>query len=873
MKLTLRTKTTLLVAALVVSLLAVVGYARNRQLSRDFMAELREQQSALADAVADDLADKLELHLAVLDHAAAQFDAALLADPAAAARFLAHGAATHALFDGTTLIDPGGRVIANDPPLQPGKVVELGDRDYFRQVLATGHSVIGQPVWLRVAHGASLVMAAPIRTPDGRIAAVLASGLQLGRPNMLGQLGASQVGQTGHFELVTGGARPVYVLHPDASKTLTPAGPVTDQPAGPGDLVTRRQVRGVNWELRAVLPAWEAWAPIERSRQSLWWQLSLMGAVTALLAWIGVGTLLRPLSALHGAIRTLRQAPEEDVEIDTHSSDERGDLARDFLALLGELRLRDVEVRAVVQASPLGFFRADMNGDLCYVNDAYLQQHGLGRSEMARGWLRLVRSESRDTIWRRWMQYIADGEPVRIVNRIRRDDGSELTLAIKTAPLRVDGRLEGLVGTIEDVTDRVAAEKALRVLTAIFDATPDLVAQADRNGRIVYLNHAARRALAVPLSGPLPLLHCRELLTPATAARLRREILPAVERDDVWLGETELLTPGRQELPVSHMVLAHRDRNRRIDRFSCVMRDISAEVHAKQALHLQTATLSFVTEATPAIVVVIGADLRYRLVNGAFERWHGIAREQAVGWHLRDVLTQVDYERTKGWIERALAGEMLQVEAQFERPAGRRHLSISFIPLRLADGAIDGVVGIGQDITAHRREEERLLELSQTDALTGVLNRAGFESAIQRRVAEDGGPQLALLYIDLDHFKRVNDDHGHGVGDELLRAFANRLRGLVRPSDTVARLGGDEFAVLLGGVRETAHAETVADKILRAAAEPYQLSELHLCVGASVGVAVGIAPGADWQALLRRADGMLYRAKHGGRGRQASALH
>jgi len=222
-----------------------------------------------------------------------------------------------------------------------------------------------------------------------------------------------------------------------------------------------------------------------------------------------------------------------------------------------------------------------------------------------------------------------------------------------------------------------------------------------------------------------------------------------------------------------------------------------------------------------------------------------------------------------------LAGETAIFEEEYTRLAGPRYLSLSLIPLRLDHGGIDGVVGIGQDITAHREKEVRLLELSQTDPLTGVMNRAGFERFIERCVDDNGGPGLAMLYVDLDHFKSVNDNHGHAVGDDLLRAFAARLRGLVRPTDAVARLGGDEFAIALCGVREAVHAENVADKVLRAAHEPYALGAgLQLYVGASVGVAVGVAAGGDWRALLERADGMLYRAKHNGRGRQASsALH
>lgn len=134
----------------------------------------------------------------------------------------------------------------------------------------------------------------------------------------------------------------------------------------------------------------------------------------------------------------------------------------------------------------------------------------------------------------------------------------------------------------------------------------------------------------------------------------------------------------------------------------------------------------------------------------------------------------------------------------------------------------------------------------------------------------DGEP-VALLYIDLDHFKPVNDRHGHATGDRLLRQFADRIGELVRPSDAVARLGGDEFTIALRGVRQLSHAQTVADKVIIAAKQPFEVGALRLQIGASVGVAHRVDPAGDWHALLARADTALLRAKAEGRGRQAAA--
>ena len=196
-----------------------------------------------------------------------------------------------------------------------------------------------------------------------------------------------------------------------------------------------------------------------------------------------------------------------------------------------------------------------------------------------------------------------------------------------------------------------------------------------------------------------------------------------------------------------------------------------------------------------------------------------------------------------------------------------------YVPLRLSTGELDGFVAVTQDVTEHRREESRLLELSQRDPLTGLMNRAGFEQYLQRNLLEGGGPSLALLYIDLDGFKTVNDGHGHAAGDLVLQAFSKRLASLVRPTDAIARLGGDEFAIALAGVRDRAIARAVAEKVLKAAHTPFGVNNVFVRIGASIGVAFSADPVSGWSDLVDRADAQLLSAKACGKGQQQGASH
>jgi diguanylate cyclase (GGDEF)-like protein/PAS domain S-box-containing protein len=281
---------------------------------------------------------------------------------------------------------------------------------------------------------------------------------------------------------------------------------------------------------------------------------------------------------------------------------------------------------------------------------------------------------------------------------------------------------------------------------------------------------------------------------------------------------------------------------------------------------LETATLQSVTEAIPAVVAVVGADERYRFVNRALEEFMGLPREQILGRRGIEILGEIEYRKSKPWVDKVLAGDTVSYEKTFTTRHTPVHMAINLIPLRVSETQVDGFVVVAQDITRHHVEAARLLRLAERDPLTGLLNRAGFDSYMHDAIASGDAARLALLYIDLDHFKPVNDTHGHPVGDQVLRQFAQRLKTLVRPTDAVARIGGDEFAVVLAGVREVAHAEAVADKVVEVAHTVFEVGGLPLSIGASVGLAIDASGEDGLERIIARADGMLYRAKAAGRG-------
>ncbi len=286
-----------------------------------------------------------------------------------------------------------------------------------------------------------------------------------------------------------------------------------------------------------------------------------------------------------------------------------------------------------------------------------------------------------------------------------------------------NGEVAGFFASGVDITERDAAERKLRELTAILHNTTDFVTQIDRGGVMTYMNPAARRACGIALDAPLGQLDYKSFNTPRSLELHINVILPALAERGVWVGESAVLGANNTEIPVSHMVISHRDQSGSIERYSTVMRDITTEALAKQDGLRQINTLRSVTEAIPESVAIIGADLRYRFVNSAFERRIATPREKIIGHTLQEVLGREVFLRRLPWLTRALAGESVTFETTFDGADGVLHLSISHTPLRVDQTGVDSVVTVARDMTLQKREEMHPRDSRQHEPLAILLNR------------------------------------------------------------------------------------------------------------------------------------------------------
>jgi diguanylate cyclase (GGDEF)-like protein/PAS domain S-box-containing protein len=209
-------------------------------------------------------------------------------------------------------------------------------------------------------------------------------------------------------------------------------------------------------------------------------------------------------------------------------------------------------------------------------------------------------------------------------------------------------------------------------------------------------------------------------------------------------------------------------------------------------------------------------------------------------------------------------------EPLMDQLTGRKGwLSTTKVPLRNSEGKIVGIVGIGQDITERKRAEEKLAYMATHDALTGLPNRWLFNDRLTLELARAyrNRQKVAVMLLDLDHFKDVNDTLGHTVGDKLLQVVGERLMSIVRKSDTVARMGGDEFMLLslFPGIRREEDAVKIAQRILQAFRKPFIFDDHEIRITTSIGIAIYPYDGKDADTLIKNADIAMYQAKARGR--------
>ncbi|TSA16634.1 MAG: diguanylate cyclase [Betaproteobacteria bacterium] len=300
--------------------------------------------------------------------------------------------------------------------------------------------------------------------------------------------------------------------------------------------------------------------------------------------------------------------------------------------------------------------------------------------------------------------------------------------------------------------------------------------------------------------------------------------------------------------------------------FVSIYTDITERKQTEKALRASEAELRLLTDNVPAMILYVDRGMNCMFANKRYADFFGLVMTDIVGKPLREIVGETAYQDLQIHFDRAFEGHSVAYQRNVKFANGeQRCLDVKLVPRTEEQGRIPGCYSMAIDITEQKLAAERIQHLAHHDSLTGLPNRMLFNDRLGQAISlgKRDSSRFALLYLDLDKFKPVNDTLGHDAGDELLKSAAARIREQVRESDTVARVGGDEFTVILRDIPNRESVAAVAEKIIAALSTPFRLErqKQSVRIGTSVGIAVYPDDAPDHETLIKLADASMYKAK------------
>jgi diguanylate cyclase (GGDEF)-like protein/PAS domain S-box-containing protein len=405
-------------------------------------------------------------------------------------------------------------------------------------------------------------------------------------------------------------------------------------------------------------------------------------------------------------------------------------------------------------------------------------------------------------------------------------------------------------------------------MRAIADNVPAAIAYVDRDERLAFTNAGFDRMLGLD-AGAAVGRTVREALGAAPYARLE-PLLRAALRGERGRVEDVRSDDQRRHQLIDYLPDTAPDGS--VAGFTVLAMDISERKEAELAQAAGEKRLRLIADNLPVLICYIDRNHRLGFANATFRAWLGLDARPLDGMHLADALGKSAYDGARARLKAAFDGAGASFGMTLQAAGRHRILEWTVVPDVQPDGAVAGVYALAHDITRIKEAEGRLVRMTRIDDLTGIANRRLFGDTLAQALGRSRRRRdvLGLAYLDIDHFKRINDTWGHGVGDEVLKEFARRLAASVRASDTAARLAGDEFVVVLEDAGGPDQAAAIGAKMVEAMRAPFATSAGAIAVTACVGIALADgarAPLPDQERLLGRADAALYAAKRGGRDR------
>lgn len=804
-------------AALTAMLLFVFGmiplvYFSTISLEKSLTELLVSHQQSAVRNVAYNLEQKILLRTETLQEVANQLPAERLKDRVAIGNFLRQNIAiVHLFVHGVVVIGKDGFSVADYPVIPNRAGSSFREMEYFREVLATGRPVIGKPRIGRFTHKPGVAIVVPIKNSQGKLVGVLAGFIGLTDKSIFDQTHA-RLGNTGAFILVSR-ADKVVIADTDEAHTLKPF----DQPehGSMSDAILNGQdksqiikdlygKKALVTDVHILSGRWAVLGslPIDEAFSPIN-QLKLKIYIASALFMLLIGGLM--WWAMHLQLNVVGRATQSLHKM-AFGGEPLHELPVDRRDEIGEMLMAfnklQQQIRRLTQ-----FYAALSRCNEAIVRSSSEQElfRQICKATVDYGGMKMV-----------WIGLL-DEASLQVIPAASYGEGTEYLDGIMISESANDSYGHGPTGT--------AIRDGVPVWCQDFLHDAQTLPWHEKGAKFGW-----RSSAAVPI-------------------RRGGKSIGAIT---FYAGEVGAFDEQAQDL-LAEMSM---DISFALDNFALEEKRTQTEDTLLK--------LSQVVEQSPNAIIITDLKANIEYTNAAFTKLTGYSQDQVIGKNPRilqsDKTSRETYDHMWSLLSR---GEIWRGELVNRRKDGSEYIESTLIaPVTQADGTITNYLAIQEDITEKKNAEERIESLAHFDQLTGLPNRMllndRFKYALS--LAQRSGEKLAVMYLDLDHFKNINDTLGHTLGDQLLMEVAKRIKATLREEDTVSRQGGDEFILILPGT-DAAGATLVATKLMDSFSLPWQIGQHELSVTPSIGIAIYPNDGKDIETLLKNADTAMYRVK------------
>jgi diguanylate cyclase (GGDEF)-like protein/PAS domain S-box-containing protein len=905
----IKTRVTLFTLGIIVIGTWILSLSISKQLHDDMQKQLADQQSSIAAILATQVDEELRERLSVLEKIGEKIAPISLIDHKHLQTTLEQQLVIHRLFNaGAFVVGTDGVAVASIPSSIERVGVSYIERDYIVAALKEGEATITRPIIGKVLGTPIFNIVVPVRDSQGTVVAALVGVTDLGKPNFLDKVFQNRYSKTGYFLLEDAKNR-LIITGTDKNRimqSLPPPGVnklidrhvngfddtgITVSPLGVKVLSSARRIHIADWFIVVALPVEEAFAPIDDMKKHIMLLASLMTLVAGGLIWWMLKRELVPMFTAVKQLAALSKAGGSHLPLPTGANSEIGELISGYNSLLDVLGKRSAQLHTLLQTIPDLIWLKDTNGIYISCNSAFERLYGAKEADIiGKTDYDFVDKQQADSFRKNDHKAMMANQAVSNEEWLTFADGGYRGLfeAVKVPLKDANGQIIGVLGISRDITERKANELKLRMLSTAIEQSPTSVAITDVGPQIEYINSAFTKEAGYTLDEVLG-KNPRVLQSGITDTKVYDDMWSKLIKGESWQGEFVNKRKNGEIYYEEAYISPIQDDDGKVSHYVAVKLDVTSRKAAERALRESNKKMDSLLQSLAEGAYGVDTQGNCTFVNNSFLRILGYETEdEVVGKHIHELIhhSHADgtlypasecriYAAYRNNVEDHCADEVFWHKSGYAIQVEYWSQPI------VVDGVVIGAIATFFDITERKKMEQQIRHLALHDVLTNLPNRRLLiERISQAQLSSKRSLRYgALMFMDLDNFKPLNDAHGHEAGDKLLIEVANRLQKCVREMDTVARIGGDEFVVMLAELDmdesvSKQQAEKVSEKIRSILSEPYLINITnnegvnvtveHYCT-ASIGVVLfkGMTPSKE--EIIKLADDGMYQAKSAGR--------